>query len=162
MPRNFKRKPEFDPLSVSEKKTFLLKKHTSRLSLRQVAVKGLSKSTIHWLLKSNSVSDVTRSFKKTCHNRQVFIEQEECELTNDLIVAQKSNHGLTPSDTRKLAYSFAKSNKIKMLFRWEVNEEAGKDWFSSFLRQNSRLSIRKPETPSSSCSRKSRRHRQVF
>ena len=39
MPRNFKRKPEFDPLSVSEKKTFLLKKQTSRLSLRQVAVK---------------------------------------------------------------------------------------------------------------------------
>ena len=103
MPRNFKRKPEFDPLSVSEKKTFLLKKHTSRLSLRQVAVKGLSKSTIHRLLKSNSVSDVTRSFKKTCHNRQVFIEQEECELTNYLIVAQKLNHGLTPSDTIKLA-----------------------------------------------------------
>ncbi|EFX66660.1 hypothetical protein DAPPUDRAFT_331850 [Daphnia pulex] len=32
--------------------------------------------------------------------------------------------------------------------RWEVNEEAGKDWFSSFLRRNSRLSIRKPERTS--------------
>lgn len=63
-------------------------------------------------------------------------------------MAQKLNHGLTPSDTRKLAYSFAKSNNIKMPSRWEVNEEAGKDWFSSFLRRNSRLSIRKPETTS--------------
>ncbi|XP_045022884.1 uncharacterized protein LOC123466331 [Daphnia magna] len=113
-----------------------------------VAVQGLSKSTIHRLLKSDSVSDVTRSFKKTCHNRQVFNEQEECELTNYLIVAQKLNHGLTPSDTRKLAYFFAKSNNIKMPSRWEVNEEAGKDWFSSFLRRNSRLSTRKPERTS--------------
>ena len=131
-----------------KKKTVLLKKQTSGLSLRKVAVKGLSKSTIHRLLKSNSVCDVTHSFKKTCHNRQVFNEQEECELTSYLIVAQKLNHGLTPSDTRKLAYSFAKSNNIKMPFRWEVNEEAGKDWFSSFLRRNSRLSIRKPERTS--------------
>ncbi len=63
-------------------------------------------------------------------------------------MAQKLNYGLTPSDTRKLAFSFAKSNNIKMPSPWEVNKEAVKDWFSSFLRRNSRLSIRKHERTS--------------
>jgi transposase len=123
MPRTFKIKTLFVPLSDREKKLVLLKKQTSGLNLTKVAVQGLSKSTIHRQLK------LSNSFKKTCHNRQVFNEQEECELTNYLIVAQKLNHGLTLSDTRKLAYSFAKSNNIKMPSPWEVNEEAVKDCF---------------------------------
>ena len=91
------------PLSVSDKKNVLHKKQTSGLSLKKLVVQELSKSEIHRLLKLNSVSYVTHFFNTLCHNRQVFNEQEECELTNYLIVAQKLNHGLTPSDTIKLA-----------------------------------------------------------
>jgi hypothetical protein len=52
MPRTFKRKTLFVPLSDREKKIFLLKKQTSGLSLRKLAVQGLSKSNIHRQLKS--------------------------------------------------------------------------------------------------------------
>ena len=76
------------PLSVSDKKKVLHKKQTSGLSLKKLVVQELSKSEIHRLLKLNSVSYVTHFFNTLCHNRQVFNEQEECELTNYLIVAQ--------------------------------------------------------------------------
>lgn len=58
------------------------------------------------------------------------------------------SHGLTPSQTRELAFNFAVANKIAVPPNWTENEKASEDWFSAFMKRNVTLSIRAPEATS--------------
>lgn len=86
--------------------------------------------------------------KNNFHHRQTFTPEQKKELAQYLIVAQKLNNGLTPKQTRKLAFSYGKVNAIKMPIQLLKNELDGEDWFAAFLKWNANLSIRKPERKS--------------
>jgi len=149
MGRNYKRKSGDEQLSESQVKAVVIKKKTSSISFRKAAEKGLSKSHLHRLSSRIDLIDPSTSkFKPSHHNRQVFTPKQEADLSSYLIVAQKLNHGLTPVDSRKLDYVYAKANQIEMPSSWHVKEEAGPDWFSLFIKRNQVLSIRKPERTS--------------
>ena len=145
---NFQRKNGCEPISEAKANEIVRRMQASGISLRKASQKGLSKSALHRLTKKIDPVDPNVSTLKRFHNRQVFTQKQESDLADYLIVAQKLNHGLTPRDTRKFAYRFAKANQIEVPLRWKVKEEAGPDWFSLFIKRNSILSIRKPERTS--------------
>ena len=78
----------------------------------------------------------------------VFTPKQERELTIYLENCSILNHGLTPNATRKLAYQWATTLKLKFPPSWELNERAGVDWFKGFMNRNASLPIRKPENTS--------------
>ena len=65
-----------------------------------------------------------------------------------LKLAMESNHSLTPSEVRKLVYSFVIGSGIKCPLMWHENHTAGADWFTSFMKRNKCLSLRKAEATS--------------
>lgn len=149
MGRKYQRKNGGEPLTDAQVKAFVIRKHTSGLSFRKSAQRGISKSSLHRMYKKCGLTDLNLcTLKRSVHCRQVFSQQQETELAAYLIVAQKLNHGLTPVDTRKLAFIYARANQVKMPSSWQAKEQAGKDWFTMFVKRNQSLSIRKPERTS--------------
>lgn len=149
MGRKYQRKNGDEPLTDAQVKAFVIVKQTSGLSFRKSAQRGISKSSLHRMYNKCDLTDLNLcTLKKNVHCRQVFSQQEETELAAYLIVAQKLNHGLTPVDTRKLAFSYARANHVKTPPSWQSKEQAGKDWFTMFVKRNPSLSIRKPERTS--------------
>ncbi|KZS06371.1 Uncharacterized protein APZ42_030201 [Daphnia magna] len=149
MTRTYIRKNGGTAPTESAIKEALLQQHSKGISFRKAAQQRISKSTLHRLSKQFDPTDPnTSTLKQSFHNRQVLTPEQEEELSQYLIVAQKLNHGLTPLDTKKLAYCYGKANQISMPNQWSVKKAAGSDWFSLFLKRNKNLSIRKPERTS--------------
>lgn len=57
-------------------------------------------------------------------------------------------HGLTPRSVRKLAYEMACINNLKTPAKWAEKQEAAEDWFTSFMKRHTNLSVRSPEATS--------------
>ena len=57
-------------------------------------------------------------------------------------------YGYTSKDVRCHVYECAVQYKIKIPESWTENKMAGKEWMTSFLKRNPKLSIRKPEATS--------------
>ena len=76
-------------------------------------------------------------FKPNYDNKRIFNNMEENDLGNYPKTAAKHNHGLSPAETRKLAYQYAVKNNKKVPESWKKREEAGPDWLSLFMRRNS-------------------------
>ena len=81
------------------------------------------------------------------HNR-VFSPKLEEKLCQYILESSDIYYGLSPKDIRKLAFKCAKFLGIDMPNSWKANQQAGSDWFSSFMKRNSQLSIRKPQATS--------------
>jgi len=81
------------------------------------------------------------------HTR-IFNNLQESMLTNYLKNCADMYFGLSTKDVKKLAYEFALKLDLKIPPSWTKHEFAGDDWFSSFLKRNNTLSIRKPEATS--------------
>lgn len=81
------------------------------------------------------------------HNR-VFSVDLEVELAEYLKTSANIFYGLSPKEVRSLAYKYAVANKLKFPEKWHEFEMAGADWFTDFLKRNSTLSIRTPESTS--------------
>lgn len=79
---------------------------------------------------------------------KVFSKEEEVHLSNYCLRAADIYFGLSTSEIRKLAYSYASSLSKNMPKNWGENKEAGRDWFIGFLKRNPSLSIRRPEATS--------------
>jgi hypothetical protein len=56
--------------------------------------------------------------------------------------------GLTPYETRKFAFEFAKRNNKTIPEFWKTKLIAGEDWLGSFLKRHPTLSIRSPQATS--------------
>lgn len=80
--------------------------------------------------------------------RTVLTSEMELKLGDYLQVASKLNYGLTPRETRQLAYKFAVANKLRVPPSWDKKKEAGVDWFLGFMKRHTHLSIRKPQATS--------------
>ena len=56
--------------------------------------------------------------------------------------------GLSPKECQKLAYRFAKVNRIEIPKSWYDKHQIGLDWLTSFLKRHRQLSLRTPESTS--------------
>lgn len=56
--------------------------------------------------------------------------------------------GLTPNGVKKLAFEFGTRRGIAIPAGWMKNQQAGSDWFTSYLSRHPSLSLRKPEATS--------------
>jgi len=77
-------------------------------------------------------------------SKQIFSDALESTLYTYLVHCSRIYYGLTPSDVKVLAYEYAKSNNVAYPKNWDVHKVASKDWFTSFLKRNSTLSLRLP------------------
>ena len=96
------------------------------------------------LSKSESTLDSV-GYRK---NRQIFSDEEELALESYLKTAADIYYGLTPYETRKFAYEFAKKNNKSVPASWNTKLIAGKDWLGYFLKRHPALSIRTPQATS--------------
>ena len=158
MVRTYKRKPNrgADREILERAADEVLKQQHS---LRTVALAyGIDKMTLFRFCKKVKQSTSQESSESVptlpvttgyARPRQIFSDVEECELTRYLLDAAKMFFGLSPKETRKLAYQFAVTIGIDIPKRWHENLSAGEDWFSGFMKRHDRcLSLRTPEATS--------------
>ena len=81
-------------------------------------------------------------------NRCVFSTAEEASLTEYAKKAARLFYGLSTTQTRKLAYDYARTLNKDIPSSWAENERAGEDWLSGFLKRNAPISLRSPEATS--------------
>ena len=75
-------------------------------------------------------------------------EEKEQELVKYTQRASDIYFGLTAKEVRKLAFQAAKFFECEVPSSWEANKQAGKDWFTCFLKRHPALSLRTPEATS--------------
>ena len=81
-------------------------------------------------------------------NRCVFSTAEEASLTEYAKKAARLFYGVSTTQTRKLAYDYARTLNKDIPSSWAENERAGEDWLSGFLKRNATISLRSPEATS--------------
>uniref|UniRef100_A0A667XLM7 HTH CENPB-type domain-containing protein n=1 Tax=Myripristis murdjan TaxID=586833 RepID=A0A667XLM7_9TELE len=81
-------------------------------------------------------------------SQQIFSDEVERELVKYLIKSADIYYGLSTVEVRKLAYQLAVAHNIQVPQKWSEHQQAGCDWFSTFLKRHPSLSIRKPEATS--------------
>lgn len=158
MVRTYKRKTERgvsqDVLERASHEVIDMNQH-----LRPVAeAYGVDKMTLHRYCKKKrelaaaGVSSEISGLQMKCgyaRSRQLFSDSEESELVTYLLDASKMFFGLSPKETKKLAYELAISLGKFVPRNWKINVSAGDDWLSGFMhRHASVLSVRKPEATS--------------
>ena len=147
MVRTYKRKrpqrASFEVLQLAAEEVIAKKK-----SLRAVAMSyDIDKMTLLRFFKK--VKDGVPYKSGYSHHKLFFTEAEEHELVNYLLDAAKMFFGLSPNETRKLAFEYAKTLQKNIPDSWLANSSAGLDWFKGFMkRQRNILSIRIPEATS--------------
>ena len=152
MVRNYQKKKSNPPPSDTQICEALELKTTSGQSFRKVAeISGIPKSTLQTYSKRfedcSSLPPDTK-IKPTFHHLQVLSPTHEQQLEDYLIEAQLRSHGISPTELKQLAYSFALFNSIPVPPAWVEKEISGKDWFTNFIKRHPKLSIRKPEPTS--------------
>ena len=75
----------------------------------------------------------------------MFSTAEEASLTEYAKKAARLFYGLSTTQTRKLAYDYARILNKDIPSSWAENERAGEDWLSGFLKRNATISLRSPE-----------------
>ena len=81
-------------------------------------------------------------------NRCVFSTAEETSLTEYAKKAARLFYGISATQTRKLAYDYARTLSKDIPSSWADNERAGEDRLSGFLKRNATISLRSPEATS--------------
>ena len=69
-------------------------------------------------------------------------------MRNTVLRVSDIYFGLSPKECRKLAYRFAKANRIEIPKSWYDKQQVGPDWLTSFLKRHRQLSLRTPESTS--------------
>lgn len=96
----------------------------------------------------SGAENITTGYKKP---RAVFTEEQEDKLAEYILKCSSIFYGLLPEELKKLAYESAvKFNAPNIPSSWHENRKAGPDWLTGFLKRNSHLSIRTPESTSAS------------
>lgn len=113
------------------------------LSIRKAAQKyGVKPTTLESrltkLYKQAATEDrhsKVRVFSSKYSSNQVFSAKEEAHLNTYIMKCSKMHYGLTIVQVRKLAYEFAKANRLRYPSNWDHNQMAGKDWVESFRKR---------------------------
>jgi hypothetical protein len=104
----------------------------------------IPKATLSRYVRKIRQSGPHESVRFTPHYnvRQIFSETDENMLAEYLLTASKLNHGLSPKETRMLAFEFATDNNRAIPKSWIINQKAGVDWLTGFMKRRNELSIR--------------------
>ncbi|XP_031335324.1 tigger transposable element-derived protein 6-like [Photinus pyralis] len=141
MPRTYKRKTEKSSWSADDLQSALTELKNGS-PLREVARRfGIPRSTLQDQRKRGNTS------KLQLGRCPVFSEEQEGELSKEIINLSKLFFGITPAQIQQSAYTYAKLNNLANRFNKE-KESAGRDWLEGFLRRNPQISLRKPEPTS--------------
>ena len=148
MPREYKRKSNIGQATHEMMLEAVKEVQEGRRSMRKVAVeKGVSKSALQrYIKKFERCSEATLEPNYT--HSLVFTSEQEKSLCEYLKTTSKFFYGLTPSQTRQLAFEMAVKNNLPMPTSWKKEGKAGKEWLVQFLKRNPTLSVRKPEATS--------------
>lgn len=120
-------------------------------SIRSVALShNIGKSYLARLVNKAKTLPVGEEFlhKPNIGNRKVFTFEEENMLSEYLKTACKMAYGLTYTQTRQLAYQYAKKLNKEVPLSWEATQKAGLDWLRGFMKRHPDLSHRQPESTS--------------
>lgn len=79
---------------------------------------------------------------------RVFTQEQEREFSEYLICCADIYFGLPRKEVRKLAFKMAVKYDLKKPNNWNEKKMAGEEWFCSFMKRNSELSIRAAQTTS--------------
>ena len=101
---------------------------------------GVKRTTLLRLLKTGDLTE--RSFSHT-----VFSPTKEVLLADYIKKTSRLFHGLSATQTRKLAYEFAEATKTDIPSPWKRDRTAGIDWLTNF-RKRHHISLRTPEATS--------------
>ncbi|KAK9746981.1 CENP-B N-terminal DNA-binding domain [Popillia japonica] len=136
---------------------------------RAAAAYGIVHTALYYRLKKNNCGERQRDYASKYTAKQVFTKQQEELLEVYILKCSKISYGLTYTDIRKLAYSYAilvinaLIQKIGAIQKWLVSigsnrlcdgmksynsKMAGFDWVKSFMRRHEKLTLRKPENTS--------------
>ena len=142
MPYRYKRKTTKNSWSEDNlAKAMQLVKRKNYSFRRAAQEHGIPESTLRKKLK-------TGCLKKCRFGRNPILNSaQETEITNHVLQLSKMYYGITQKELRKLAYDFAKANKIPNHFN-NITKLAGKDWLRGFLKRNISISLRQPEATS--------------
>ena len=149
MVRHYKRKTSRGLADEDDIRAAVFKVVTDGGKIAQIAREmNIPRTTLlRYVKKTNDGSLVT--YKANFSHRQVFTSRDETELTDYLKTSAKMYHGLSPKDTRRLAYQLAVQNGLKTIPEsWHNKKQAGEDWLAGFLKRSPNLSLRKPEISS--------------
>ncbi|XP_059060761.1 uncharacterized protein LOC131853752 [Achroia grisella] len=103
-------------------------------------------SVFNFVKKKKAGAPAVMGYKKT---RLVFNAEQEANIAEYLLKCANIYFGLLPADVKRLAYQCAKFYNVERVpDSWKVNEMAGNDWFTNFMKRNPRLAIRSPEATS--------------
>ena len=94
------------------------------------------------------ISGKTKSVTSSSGRKPVFKKEVEAELGALITQLAKQGFGLSKSAVCKLAYDYAKANKIPVPFN-ESRKSAGYEWLFRFMSRNPSITTRKPENLSS-------------
>lgn len=153
MTRTYNRKTEkiSKEIVIKAVNTLKISKRSPRpLSIRDVAAAfGVPKSSVfRYINQSRTMDILPPDYGVVAHPKQILSSEEEKQLVSYLKECIECNHSLVPTEIRKLVYTYALANEINCPDNWRRDEIAGRDWFSSFMKRNRSLSIRKPEATS--------------
>ncbi|KAJ3655378.1 hypothetical protein Zmor_014511 [Zophobas morio] len=73
---------------------------------------------------------------------QIFSTEEEEVMVKYIIKSADIYYGLSTKEIRRLAYDLVKKYNLRRPRQWDDNQQAGKDWFSNFMKRHNQLSIR--------------------
>ena len=155
MPRNYTRKSGRDIVKPDEMLTAVRHIKSTGESIQKTAESfGINYKTLSCYRKKFSGEEIKGedSFPTTIvaytRKRQVFTDAQEIMIIEYLLKASDIYFGLSPKECRKLAYRFAKANRIEITKSWYDKLQSGPDWLTSFLKRYRQLSLRTPESTS--------------
>nr|XP_047138967.1 uncharacterized protein LOC124814907 [Hydra vulgaris] len=141
MPRNYNRKTEIKYRLEDLKKAIKdVKNKTFSLSQASLAY-SVPKTTLFDYCKKEFITQ-PRGGRKC-----IFSDAQEKELKEYIVKCSQVFYGLTIEMVRKIAFKFAERNKLTHKFNRKT-QLAGKDWYYSFIKRHSNISLRKPEPTS--------------
>lgn len=115
---------------------------------------GVSRTTLQRHIEfcrktSSETTELNCAYFNRCAVWTVFSKDEEHALVQYLVDACNMHYGLSKQQVKKLAFQYAKANEKKYPKSWNVNGEAGDQWYFDFMKRNNKvLSLRKPQPTS--------------
>ncbi|XP_062558828.1 uncharacterized protein LOC134223657 [Armigeres subalbatus] len=116
--------------------------------LRQVATEyGLSHQTLYRYVRKRKSTQEKSSLLRPEHENfnQVFTKEQEANLAEYVIRVINLLYGISYRNLRKIAFQYAKTNKITYPHKWNCEQMTGMGWVVGFLKRNPQIAEQTPK-----------------